>query len=445
MARLLSPEDYGITALPAVFIAVAGIFIDCGFGSAMIRKPKLKEEDISTAFYYSLIVGLLFYALLFVTAPWIADFYNVPILKSIIRVTALSFIIAPLNTPQGIILNRKLDFKTPTKIGVVCKIAMGICGITLAYTGYGVWAIVLSNLLSSILSLILTWWFVRWYPKTGWSKESFLYLWNYGNKLLMSYLIGRLYDNIVPVFVGKYYSPAALGEYNRAQNYSSLLSSQATGVLQTVTFPVLSKIQDDEIRLRDNYRRILKLSAFVVFPLMLMLSAIARPLVLFMITDKWEGCVLFLQLLCFSMMWYPIHAINLNLLQVKGRTDYFLRLEIIKKAWGVIILLITLPISIVAVILGGWISSILSLIANTYYTGKLIKLGFLEQMRDYLPAFVLSLLMFGVIHLVNSYINGHFLQIVTGIILGAIFYIGVACIFKFSELSDLKYLISLRK
>ncbi len=445
MARLLTPEDYGITALPAVFISIASIFIDCGFGGAIIRKPDLKEEDISTAFYYSACVGAICYVLLFFSAPYIASFYDVPILDNIIKVTSLTFLIAPLNTPQGIILNRKLDFKTPTKIGVISKIIMGICGIVLAYTGYGVWAIVLSNLISSIINLILTWYVVRWYPKTGWSKESFSYLWNYGNKMLASFLFSRIYDNIVPIFIGKYYSPAALGEYNRAQNYASLPSSQATGVLQTVTFPVLSKIQNDDKLLRDSYRRILKLSVFVVFPIMMLLSAIARPLIILMITDKWEGCILLLQLICFSLMWYPVHAINLNLLQVKGRTDYFLKLEVIKRIFGIAVLCVTLPISLVAMVLGGWVSSAFSLIVNTYYTGKILKLGFVEQLHDYMPSLLLSLFMYGCVCTVNIFVEGNLLQIIIGGIVGTLVYIGGSLLFKFSELEDLKYFINIKK
>ncbi len=441
MARLLTPEDYGIVALPAVFMAVAGVFVDSGFGSAMVRKPELNEEDLSTAFYYSIAIGIICYVCIYVSSPWIAHFYNVPVLEDLMKVTALTFLINPFGTPQSIILKRRLDFKTPTKIAIVSKIVMGFCGISIAYMGYGVWALVLSSFFSSIISLFLTWYAVRWYPRAGWSRDSFRYLWGYGNKMLASGLIYQLYINIVPIFVGKFYSPRELGVYNCANHYGEMFSTNASGILQQVTFPVLSKMQDDNDALRNNYRKLLKASAFIIFPLMLMLSALARPLIILMITEKWEGSILLLQLMCFSMMWYPIHAINLNLLQVKGRSDLFLHLEIIKKVYGLAALAITLPISLVAVVLSRWVTNVLSLIVNTYYTQKIIDVGFVQQMRDLMPTFALSLVMFCVIHVTNYFVDNYYLQIIIGGVVGVAFYIGVALLFRFSEVEDVKYML----
>ena len=211
MARLLSPEDYGITALPAVFMAVASIFISGGFGDALIRKKDLTEEDLSTMFYYNLLVGCFFYVLLFIASPWIADFYNTPVLEKLMRITALSFLWSPLGTPQYVILRRRLDFKTPTKIGIVCKILTGIIGIALAFTGFGLWALVISNMAGGIIGLLMNWYVVRWIPRTGWSKKSFRYLWGYGNRIMASYTLNTLYENITPVVIGKFYSTADLG------------------------------------------------------------------------------------------------------------------------------------------------------------------------------------------------------------------------------------------
>lgn len=202
MARMLSPEDYGLTALPAVFMAISGIFVSGGFGSALIRKPDLKEEDLSTAFYYSMAVGILCYIVLFVASPWIAAFYNAPILTSLMRVTALSFLYSPLGTVQSVLLNKRLDFKTPAKVSVVCRILSGVIGIVMAYTGYGVWALVISGLISGIVSMLITLSVVKWFPKTGWSMDSFRYLWGYGNKLMGSWLISTVYENIAPIIIG---------------------------------------------------------------------------------------------------------------------------------------------------------------------------------------------------------------------------------------------------
>lgn len=444
MARLLSPSDYGITALPAVFLAIAGVFVGAGFGTAMIRKPELTEEDLSTAFYYSVSVGIICYLLLFVASPWIADFYDTPVLKPLIRVTALSFLYSPLGTPQGIILQRRLDFKTPAKISVVTKIVSGIIGVTMAFYGYGVWALTISSMIAGIAGLCISCYVVRWYPKTGWSKESFKYLWGYGNKLMASWLLGILYENIVPVFVGKYYSPAQLGIYNRAAGYASLPSKNATGVLQSVTFPVLSKIQGDTEDLAKKYRKMLRVSAFLIFPMMLLLSALARPLIIVMITAKWESCIILLQIMCFSMMWYPIHAINLNLLQVLGRSELFLRLEIFKKIIGLIILAITLPISLEAVCIGSIVSAMVCLFINTWYTGKLIHLGYWKQMGDLLPIFGLSILMYLSVSAFCCFVENYYLQIICGGLLGLFLYVAMSFLTKREELDDVRYLLKIR-
>lgn len=441
MARLLSPEDYGITALPGVFMAVAGIFAGAGFGTAMVRKSELTEEDLATSFYYSTAVGVVCYILLFFASPWIADFYNAPVLTPLIRITALGFIYGPIGAPQSIILTRRLDFKTPTKIGVACKIITGIVGITLALYGFGVWALAISGMVGGIIGLLLNWYVVRWYPKTGWSRESFKYLWGFGNKFMGSQLLDTLYNNITPVFIGKYYSPTDLGVYNRAENYAALPSKQFNNIIGSVTFPVLSKMQDDDVALANNYRRMLKVTAFVVFPMMMLLAGIARPLILIMVTAKWEACIILLQIICFSMMWWPIHSINLGLLLVKGRSDLFLRLEIIKKVYGIIILAATLPYGLIVFCSGRIASSIISLLVNTYYTGRLIHCNFIQQMKDLMPTLLLSLLTFAVSLSMTFIISSLWLQLIVGSICGVIIYLGLAILLKREELQDVKYML----
>ena len=441
MARLLSPSDYGITALPGVFLAIAAVFQDSGMAGALIRKPEIEEKDYSTLFLYSIGMGIVMYAALFFASPYIASYFETPVLIPLVRVTALTFLWGPITTVQYVFLKRKLDFKTPTKISIATKIFSAIVGITMAYMGYGLWALVISGVLSGFLNLILIVWAVRWYPRTGWSNESFKYLWGYGNKMLASSLLETAYSNITPLFVAKYYSPADLGVYNRARNYAIMPSQNVTGVIQNVTFPVLSKMQDDDESLARNYRRMLKTTAFVVFPLMMLLAGLARPLIITMITAKWEACIILLQLLCFSLMWYPIHSINLNLLQVKGRTDLFFRLEVIKKIIGLSILVVTLPLGLVVFCIGGIISSLVCLAVNTYYTGKLINVGYLKQMRDLFPTLLLSLVLFGVILVINQFISNYLLQILVGGTIGSLVYLGGAFLFKFDELNDVKYML----
>lgn len=441
LARLLSPEDYGLTALPAVFISVAGIFVSAGFHLALVRKPELTEKDLSTAFYYSGVVGFVMYCILFLSSPWIAEFYNAPVLEDILRVTSLGFLYNPLSTPQGVLLLRKMDFKTPTKISVISRLLTGVVGITLAYIGYGVWALVLSYLVGDIFSVICKWFVVRWVPKTGWSKESFRYLWGFGNKLMLSNLIDTLYNNITPVFIGKFYSPADLGIYNRAVQYANIPSAQLTGTIASVSFPALSAIQEDEEKLIRAYRTMLRVSAFIIFPIMMLMAALSRPLIITMISSKWESSIIYLQILCFSLMWYPINGLNLNLLQVKGRSDLFLRLEVIKKILGIFVLAVTLPMGIIYFCVASVFSSILCLFINTYYTGALFKLPLSLQFRDFGPSLLLSVTMAAIVYGVTLCISSLFLQLLGGCVIGVSFYCGISYLKKMPEVVEIQYLL----
>lgn len=442
MARLLSPEDFGITALPAVFLALANVFVDSGFANALIRKPNLTEKDLSTAFYYSLIVGVICYLLLFFLSPEVARFYNTPILEKLLRITAITFLFTPLGTPQRVILNRSLDFKTPTKINIVTRMVAGMLGIIFAYIGYGIWALVISNLFSTISGVVLNWTAVRWMPRTRWSGESFRYLWGYGNKLMLSSIIDTAYKNIAPIFIGKFYTPSDLGVYNRALGYANLPSQNVTQTIRSVTFPVLAKMQDNNVVLAVNYRRMLKVLCFVVFPLMLLLAGLAKPLVMVMLTSKWEGCILLLQILCFSQMWYPVAAINLNLLQVKGRSDLFLRLEIIKKIIGIVVLSITLPLGMYVFCYGSIVCSLLDIFINTYYTQQLLGISLRKQIIDILPSLSMSLAAYVLLLFIVNTINDYFCQLAIGVLATLIFYIGGAIIFKFPELKDIRYILN---
>ena len=436
LARLLSPDDYGIIAMPLVFLAIAQCIIDSGFSTALIRKPELTEDDLSTAFYFNIGIGILCYAVLFFSSPLIADFYHTPILSSLLKVTALAVLFNPLCAVQQAILTRKIDFKTQAIVSLSGAVVSGIVGLYMAYNGFGVWSLVFQQVGGYVMRTILLWILGKWKPKRKWSWESFHYLWGFGSKMLGSGLLDTIYNNIYPIVIGKYFSAQDLGNYTRAQQFSSLPSSNVTGVLQRVTFPVLSSIQNEDERLAKNYRKILKLSAFLVFPMMLMLSAIANPLVRILLTDKWIGCVILLQIVCFQMMWYPIHAINLNLLTVKGRSDLFFRLEIFKKIMGVCIMFITIPHGIIWMVSGGIVSSMLSLIINTYYTGKLINVGYFKQMGDLLPIFGVSFIMWLIVHAIISLSSNLYCQLVLGISLGAIVYLIGAKIFLKVEFND---------
>ncbi len=441
LARILDISDYGIVAMIVVFMAVAQAFVDSGFSSALIRKPDLNEEDKSTAFYFNIVVGLTCYGILFIASPLIADFYGEPLLSPIIRVTGLSIIFNSLCVVQRALFTIAVDFKTQAIISLACTVISGAVGLVMAYNGYGVWALVAQSTISTFLNFVLLWLCSRWRPVTGFSKASFRYLFNFGSKLLASGLLDTLYNNAYPIVIGKFYNSAQLGLYSRAQSYASLPSSNITGILQRVTFPVLSLMQDDDERLALNYRRLLRVSAFVVFPLMVMLAAVAAPLIRVMITSKWDGCVGFLQILSLAMMWYPIHAINLNLLQVKGCSDLFLRLEIYKKILGVLILICTIPLGVTAMCWGLVVGSVFSLVMNTYYTGKLIKVGFFIQMKDLLPTLVNSVIMGGIAYYIVNNIDSSIISLIAACSMATAFYFTTSYLLKFPELKEVLLII----
>ncbi len=445
IARILSPDDYGVIAMPMVFLALAQVFIDSGFSNALVRKQDLTEEDLSTAFYFNVIVGVVCYIALFFCSPLIADFYETPILTDLLKVTALATLFNPLCTVQQAILTKKIDFKTQAKVSLAGAVVSGVGALIMAYYGLGVWSLVFQQVGAALVRVILLWALSDWRPKTGWSKESFKYLWGYGSKLLASGLLDTTYNNIFPIVIGKFFTSAQLGNYTRAQQFTQLPSSTLTSVLQRVTFPVLSEIQDDDERLKNSYRKFLKLSAFVIFPLMLGLAAVADPLIRVLLTDKWEGCILLLQLLCFSMMWYPIHAINLNLLQVKGRSDLFLKLEIIKKAVGIAIMCFTIPHGLVWMVAGSILTSLLCLAINTFYTGKIIGVGFFVQMKDLLPTLCNCLLMWGLILIINMFIPNIYIQLIVDILIGVAVYVLLSRLFSKAEFDECLAMIPIKK
>lgn len=445
IARMLLPSDYGVIAMLGIFMAVSQCFIDSGFGTALVRKNDRTEEDFCTVFYFNIAVACICYALLFFASPYIASFYNLPLLESVTKVWGLNLIISSLSGIQSAQLTIAIDFKSRAKISVITTLFTGVVGLWLAYRGYGVWALVFQALSSNILSVILLWFTVRWIPKLIFSWKSFKELFSFGSKLLASALLATTYENIYPIVIGKYFSASSLGVYARADSLAQFPSSNITGVLQSVTFPVLSKIQNDDARLGDAYRRFLRMSAFVVFPLMVGLASVADPFIRIVLTDKWAGTILFLQIICFALMWYPIHAINLNLLQVKGRSDYFLKLEVIKKILGIATLCVTIPLGLTAMCYGRVFTSVVCLGINTYYTKRIIGYGFSAQMRDLAHILIHSLVMGVIVYAAVYLLPNLWSQIIVGTLLGAIYYIVGAYLMKFAELSELLQIIKRKK
>ena len=441
MARLLTPHDYGIIGMLAIFLAVSQSLIDSGFSQALIRKQDRTEFDNNTVFYFNIVVSALLYVILYVSAPFVADFYDTPQLCPVMRVVCLGIIFNSLAVVQRALLTIRIDFKTQAKAALTAAVTSGVAGIAMAYHGFGVWSLVAQQLLNLGINTGLLWLLSKWRPRLVYSWQSFHELFAFGSKLLASGLLDTFYRNIYPIVIGKLFSASSLGHYTRAHQFSEFPSSNLTGIIQRVTYPVLCEIQDDDERLSDIYRRFLKLSAFVIFPLMIGMSSVAQPFVNIMLGQQWDFCGQLLQIICFAMMWYPIHAINLNLLQVKGRSDLFLRLEIIKKILGVSVLCLTAPFGLVVMCYGSILNSLVALAINTYYTGKLINVGFLRQMRDLLPTLALCLAMFTLILSVNSFLSGNAAKLCTGVVTGVAFYSLTSYVFKFSELKELLSLI----
>ena len=441
MARLLTPHDYGIIGMLAIFLAVSQSLIDSGFSQALIRKQDRTEFDNNTVFYFNIVVSALLYVILYVSAPFVADFYDTPQLCPVMRVVCLGIIFNSLAVVQRALLTIRIDFKTQAKAALTAAVTSGVAGIAMAYHGFGVWSLVAQQLLNLGINTGLLWLLSKWRPRLVYSWQSFYELFAFGSKLLASGLLDTIYRNIYPIVIGKLFSASSLGHYTRAHQFSEFPSQNINGIIQRVTYPILCEIQDDDERLSDIYRRFMKLSAFVIFPLMVGLSSVAQPFVNIMLGPQWDFCGQLLQIICFAMMWYPIHAINLNLLQVTGRSDLFLRLEIIKKILGVSVLCLTAQFGLVVMCYGSILNSLVALAINTYYTGKLINVGFLRQMRDLLPTLALCLAMFTLILSVNSFLSGNAAKLCTGVVTGVAFYSLTSYVFKFSELKELLSLI----
>lgn len=438
MARILTPADYGLVGMLTIFIAVSQSLIDSGFSQALIRKQDRSEIDNSTVFYFNIGVGIVLYFILFFTAPFIAKFYNEPQLIPITRVVGLSLVFNSLAVVQRALLTVNLDFKTQAKASFIGVILSGLVGIWLAKTGFGVWAIVWQQISNLATTTFLLWLLSQWKPTLSFSCESFRELFGFGSKLLASGLLDTIYNNLYLIIIGKVFKASDLGYYTRASQFTNFTSSNITSIFQRVTYPVLCTIQDDDYRLTEIYRKLLKSSAFIIFPLMMELAAISRPMIISILTEKWLFAATLIPILCFAQMWYPVHAINLNLLQVKGRSDIFLKLEIVKKLFGVVVICITLPFGLTALCIGMIVNSIVALAINTLYTGKLIHLGFFKQMEDLLPILLLSIITGGAVFLTVTYIPmKSWIALTVGLVEGILIYAVLAKLLLFSEYSEI--------
>ena len=387
LARLLSPEEYGLIGIVTIFTTVMLGVVDSGFSNALIRKQKVTNEDYNTLFFFNLVISILMFALLFVGAPWIARFFERPQLVELVRVMGLLLILQALSIVQNTILSRKIDFKTKTKASVISAVISGVVGITMAYFGFGVWSLVAQQLSRQLLYSLCLWVFNKWWPRLKISIESLKYMWGFGWTLLLSGLLNNIWNELYQTVVGKFYSPATLGQYTRSKEYARIFSSNLTVIVQRVSYPVLSQVQDDVPRMVSAYRRVIKTTMFVTAVILLSMGAVAEPFIYCLIGPQWHIAATFLPLICISLSFHPLHAINLNMLQVQGRTDIFLYLEIVKKIISIAPLCIGIFIDIYWMLIASIITGIIHFFLNSYYTGKRLGYSSWQQIKDVAPSY----------------------------------------------------------
>lgn len=387
LARLLSPDDYGLIGIIAIFTAVCSTFIYAGFGTALIRKKDATDEDYNTVFLVNLVTSLFLYVVIYFCSPLIADFFKREELIPLTRVSALGLIIGALAIVQQTILTKRIDFKTQTKITFIASIVSGAVGIVMALIGFGVWALVYQGLVSGIVRTMLLWIYNKWIPNLRFSNKSFQELFGFGWKLMVSGLLDTVWKQLYQVVVGKFYNSATLGQYTRAKGFSELFSSNLTSVIQRVTYPVLSNIQDEKERMVVAYRKIIKFTMFISSIAMFALGAVSEPLLYCLIGPKWHEAATYLPLICISASTYPLHALNLNMLEVQGRSDLFLGLEIIKKIIAVGPLYIGAFIGIIPMLYTNLITTVIAFFLNSHYSGKMVGYSSWMQIKDVAPSY----------------------------------------------------------
>lgn len=433
LARLLMPSDYGLIAMTGIFFSISYCLIDSGFTTALIQKKERTEIDYSTVYVTNMALSLLFCLLLCACSSIIADFYNEPLLKKIVCVNAILMFCGSFIAVQSTRLTIQLEFKTKSIINVTATVTTGLVSIILAVLGFGVWSLIYPNFASLLVKAILYWRKQHWFPGLAFSFNSAKNFFGFGSKLMLTNLLASIYNNIYSLVIGKKYTAADLGYYSKAESYPSLISTSITGVIGKVTFPVLCQVNDDLVRLKKMYCHMLRVTCYVVFPLLMGLCALAKPFINVLITSKWEPAVPYMQVLCFSLMWHPVNQLNLNVITTLGRSDFILKAEILKKIVGISILVATIPMGIFPMCIGIAFNSLIAVCINTHFTNKLLEVGFVKHIQEIIPSIFISIIMLGCVWFFISIFTDDIYKIVFGIPLGVIIYITISYLIKNSE------------
>lgn len=442
LARLLEPSDFGLIGMVVIFTALAQAFVDSGFSQALIRKQNCTQTDYSTVFYFNFSVGILMFLIIFFSAEAISHFYHQPQLTLLIKVLAVLPIISSFGLIQRTILTKNIDFKLQTRVTVFASVVSGTFAIIMAYAGWGVWSLVFKNIMQKGFEALFLWIWSRWTPSINFSIKSFKVLFGFGSKMLLSGLLDTAYVNIYLIIIGKYFSATELGYYTRADQFKNLPSQNLTGIIQSVSYPVLSTIQDDKEQLKRVYKKLITSTMFITFSMMIGMAAIAKPLVLFLIGIKWAPSIIYLQLLCFVGVFFPLSALNLNILKVLGHSNLFLRLEIIKKILVIPFLVFGVIYGMKTMIIGMIVLNLIAYYINSYWSGKLIGYSILNQIMDILPSFLLALFS-GIIVFTMGYfiVLPNYLILLIQITCGSIITISISELFHIESYINIKSIV----
>lgn len=448
LARILLPEEFGLIALLGVFIAIGNTLVNSGLGLSLIRTKEVDDDDYSTVFYFNLVISLLVYCIVYYTAPFIANFYNQPPLTNIARIYSLTFVISSLSVVQNTRLNKAMNFKQLTIISIPSLLISGATGVILALNNFGVWSLVWSAIVKEAAHTIQLWWYSPWTPLLRFKTEKIKQHFTFGYKMTIAGVVDTLFKDIYTIVIGKFFDPMQVGFYNRANTFRQLPIKSLGNILNKVTFPLFSKIQDDDERLKNAYKKVMQMSIFLVAPVLLFMAVLAEPLFRFLLTEKWLPAVPYFQILCIAGILHPINAYNLNILTVKGKSDLYLKLSIIKKILILTVVIVAINWGIYGLLYGQLFISITGLFFNGYFTGKLINYNVLEQIKDISLILVISFIPTALIYFIDKVflINYHdLIRLLSGITLGIICYFLLTLLFKLAPYFELKSILLKKK
>jgi teichuronic acid exporter len=440
LSRLLLPEEFGTIALLSVFMSLGTVLMESGLGQSLIRTTNPTIEDYSTVFYFNLAGSIIIYGIIFFCAPLIADFYNQNGLEKVVKWYGLIFISNALSSIHFTRLTKDMQFKKELTIIIPSLIMSSTIGVTMAYLGYGVWSLVASGLSQSVAVAFQMWIRSDWAPVLRFNKEKFRYHFQYGYKLTLSGILDTLFSNAYLIIIGKFFAPAHVGFYNRADTLKQLPVSNISAMLNKVTFPLFAEVKDDDVRLKEIYQKIMQMVLFIIAPILLIMSALAEPLFRFLFTDKWLPAVPYFQILCWGGILYPIHAYNLNILKVKGRSDLFLKLEILKKIIIIVAIGFSFKFGIYGLLYSGIIISIVAFFINTYYSGKFLNYNSWNQITDILPIILIAAIVGIIVFYSDSKLShefSDFTRLFFGASIGLLLYLLLVKIFRINALSEL--------